>query len=204
VFRPKPLLAAAAVMAVAAVTAGCGATSKSATKTVTDHTVTVVETQATTSSTTQTSGAGSDSKVVPSVVGERLDLAESNLQTVGLRYKEIGGGVFGIVVRSNWQVCQQIPKAGDETSGAVKLVVDRPGECSTVSGGAEKTIPRLAGERLDVAESRLDDLHIAYQEIGGGLFGIVVRSNWVVCETSPGPGATAQSVKLIVDRPGNC
>jgi hypothetical protein len=57
---------------------------------------------------------------------------------------------------------------------------------------------------LDVAESKLDDLHIAYQEIGGGLFGVVVLSNWIVCETNPAPGATAQSVKLIVDRPGNC
>ena len=52
--------------------------------------------------------------------------------------------------------------------------------------------------------SRMDELHIAYQEIGGGMFGIVVRSNWVVCETSPEPGVTAQGVKLIVDRPGSC
>jgi hypothetical protein len=47
-------------------------------------------------------------------------------------------------VRSTRQVCQHVPRAGAETSGTVKLVLDRPGECSTVSG-AEKTIPRLGG-----------------------------------------------------------
>jgi beta-lactam-binding protein with PASTA domain len=185
------------------VASACGSSASGNTKTVTEKTVTVVESQPASTTDPETSTDPS-SAVVPSVVGERLDVAETKLDGLSIRYKEIGGGVFGIVVRSNWQVCQQIPKAGDETSGAVKLVVDRPGECSTVSGGAEKTIPGLAGERLDVAESKLDDLHIAYQEIGGGLFGIVVRSNWVVCETSPGAGATAESVKLIVDRPGNC
>lgn len=70
-------------------------------------------------------GCGSGSHVVPSVVGERLDLAESTVNDAGLEYEEIGGGAFGIVVRSNWTVCAQEPKAGEETSGKVKLIVER-------------------------------------------------------------------------------
>jgi hypothetical protein len=62
----------------------------------------------------------------------------------------------------------------------------------------------VIGLRLDVAESDLDDLGIAYQEIGGGVFGVIVRSNWVVCETQPSAGDKAEKVMLIVDRPGDC
>jgi hypothetical protein len=71
------------------------------------------------------------------------------------------------------------------------------------SRGGDK-VPDLVGERLDVAEDELDELGISYEEVGGGTFGIVVRSNWEVCETRPKAGATANRVKLIVDRPGNC
>jgi hypothetical protein len=74
-----------------------------------------------------------------------------------------------------------------------------------VSASAAKGVPDLVGKRLDVAESDLDDAGISYKEIGGGSFGIVVRSNWEVCETDPAGGAkTAHRVKLIVDRPGTC
>jgi hypothetical protein len=66
---------------------------------------------------------------VPDEVGERLDIAEDDLRSRGLRYTEIGGGAFGIVVPSNWTVCETRPGAGAQVKkhGAVKLIVDR--EC---------------------------------------------------------------------------
>jgi hypothetical protein len=89
----------------------------------------------------------------------------------------------------------------------VKLVIARPGECDSTTrersgGGSEASIPDLAGQRLDIAESELDDLGIAYEEVGGGTFGVIDTSAWEVCETRPAAGGAAQVVKLIVARPG--
>jgi hypothetical protein len=67
----------------------------------------------------------------------------------------------------------------------------------------EKTVPNLLGKRLDVAENTLHEAGLTYKEIGGGLFGIVVRSGWTVCETEPAPEAAIKAggrVKLIVSR----
>jgi beta-lactam-binding protein with PASTA domain len=64
-------------------------------------------------------------------------------------------------------------------------------------------VPDEVGKRLDVAESDLGDAGLTYQEIGGGALGIIVRSNWTVCQTEPAAGSTVgsgRSVKLIVAR----
>ena len=72
------------------------------------------------------SGGGAE---VPDETGERLDVAEDDLRSNNLRYKEIGGGTFGIVVRANWTVCKQKPRGGTAVSEntRIKLIVDR--EC---------------------------------------------------------------------------
>ena len=64
--------------------------------------------------------------VVPNVVHKRLDVAELMIRGRGLKIREVGGGVFGIVVKSNWIVCQTIPKAGVRvTAGSrVNLIVE--------------------------------------------------------------------------------
>jgi ABC-type glycerol-3-phosphate transport system substrate-binding protein len=63
----------------------------------------------------------------PNIVGERLDVAEVDLRDRHLRYRELGGGTFGIVVPSNWTVCEQRPAAGTQNPGRVTVIVDR--EC---------------------------------------------------------------------------
>lgn len=65
-------------------------------------------------------------KTVPDLVGDRLDVAESDLRELGLRYREVGGGAFGIVDASNWTVCETRPAAGAKTK-RVRLIVER--EC---------------------------------------------------------------------------
>ena len=68
-------------------------------------------------------------------------------------------------------------------------------------------VPSLVGQPLDVAEQRLDDLGLQSTQEGGGLFGVLVPSDWEVCATSPAadssvrPGST---VRLLIDRPGAC
>lgn len=79
------------------------------------------------------------------------------------------------------------------------------GADSGSSGGV--TVPSLAGQPLDVAEQRLDDLGLHPSEQGGGLFGVLVPSDWDVCETSPGAGsvvAPGSTVQLTIDRPDAC
>jgi serine/threonine protein kinase len=69
------------------------------------------------------------------------------------------------------------------------------------------TIPSLAGQPLDVAEQRLAGLGLRSTEEGGGIFGVLIPSDWDVCATSPPadsnvrPGSTVQ---LLIDRPGAC
>jgi hypothetical protein len=64
-------------------------------------------------------------------------------------------------------------------------------------------IPDEIGERLDVAKDDLRSAGLSTRVIGGGTFGVVVESNWSVCQTKPTPGAQVQKgtpVKLIIDR----
>ena len=68
-------------------------------------------------------------------------------------------------------------------------------------------VPSLVGQPLDVAEQRLDALGLRSSEEGGGLFGVLVPSDWNVCQTSPGPGTMVRrgsTVSLLIDRPGVC
>jgi hypothetical protein len=60
----------------------------------------------------------------PNVVGQKLDVAEKAVKAAGFASEVEGGGTFGVVVESNWTVCEQRPK-GDKK---IVLVVDR--ECS--------------------------------------------------------------------------
>jgi beta-lactam-binding protein with PASTA domain len=67
-------------------------------------------------------------------------------------------------------------------------------------GGEPHAVPDVVGNRLDVAKERLDDAGLGYETIGGGALGIVVDSNWNVCEQSPSPGRMATRVELVVAR----
>jgi hypothetical protein len=61
-------------------------------------------------------------------------------------------------------------------------------------------VPQVDGKRLDVAQEVLDDAGLDYEVIGGGVFGVIVRSNWEVCEQRPLAGKRAKSVDLVVAR----
>jgi cytoskeletal protein RodZ len=68
---------------------------------------------------------------------------------------------------------------------------------------AQRTVPGVAGQRLDVARVHLHDagyVDTDIEVIGGGTFGVIVEANWLVCSTEPSPGAPADHVRLIVDR----
>ena len=68
------------------------------------------------------------SRTVPSVRGERLDVAKAHLRDAGYGTTEtevVGGGTFGAVNESNWTVCQQEPRGGTKGAARVRIVIDR-------------------------------------------------------------------------------
>jgi len=68
--------------------------------------------------------------------------------------------------------------------------------------GEPATMPDVVGLQLATAKSDIEragyggDVDI----IGGGLFGVVDDSNWVVCEQKPAPGKSVANPRLIVER----
>jgi len=63
-----------------------------------------------------------------------------------------------------------------------------------------KRVPDVRRQRLDIAEARLDARGLGWEEVGGGTFGVVVRSHWYVREQLPRPGRKATTVRLVVER----
>ena len=82
--------------------------------------------------------------IMPSVTGEKLDVALSDIDYAGFSsdVDVVGGGTFGIVDKSNWVVCHQDPPAGTKTTKTPRLKVDRscPDEPATTNG-ASTTVP---------------------------------------------------------------
>ena len=150
-----------------------------------------------------TSGAcGGDASEVPDVVGQRLDVARSDVEDAGYDVEVLGGGLFGVVVEANWYVCEQRPVPGTTGSGSVTLVVDRSCGSATEPGSGEQTpgagagaetfvMPDLVGTVLQDAQDRLQSLgsYVLDQEDASGLGRFqVLDSNWIVCRQSPAPG----------------
>jgi hypothetical protein len=71
--------------------------------------------------------SGASTVTMPDVVGQRLDVALSDVERAGIddKVEVLGGGMFGVVDESNWTVCTQEPENGTEVSAAPRLTVDR-------------------------------------------------------------------------------
>jgi hypothetical protein len=139
-------------------------------------------------------GGSPEPRTVPDLRGDRLDVAERRLDGLGLEYERVGGGAFGIVVRSNWDVCDQTPRPGVEAA-KVTLVVDR-----SCPAPARRTfaVPDLVGTRLADAERRLARRGARFDVVR--LDGAVPPGEARVCEQEPGPGARAVEVTLYAAR----
>jgi len=138
---------------------------------------------------------GREAKPVPRVSGDRLDVAKETLDDADLGYEVIGGGAFGVVVDSHWQVCEQHPRPGRSAS-SVELVVAR----SCPQSFPRRGVPDVVGLRLDAAEAELGRRGLEYYVSSEDK--VIIRSNWTVCDQSPAPGGRADDVEveLYVDR----
>jgi beta-lactam-binding protein with PASTA domain len=140
-------------------------------------------------------GGDDEPEAVPDVRGERLDVAEERLDAAGLGYEEIGGGTFGIVVRSRWHVCDQEPKPG-RTATEVRLIVAR--HCPPPPPPPQPVVPDVVGETVAEAEDELEAEDIGYTVERWYEPEPVVRSTWLVCEQSPAGGERGRHVRLVV------
>ena len=81
--------------------------------------------------------------LMPDVTGRQLDIALTDIKTAGFEEEvEVdGGGTFGIIDKSNWDVCKQSPAAGKPVKSAPLLTVDRScdDESDSDSQSAEAT-----------------------------------------------------------------
>lgn len=90
--------------------------------------------------------------LTPKVIGKRLDIAKSDLESVGVEEEAIevvGGGTVGAIDESNWIVCDQEPEAGVELSGEPRLLIDR--NCGP-EDVFEAASPRAASPEADTAQ----------------------------------------------------
>jgi beta-lactam-binding protein with PASTA domain len=96
-------------------------------------------------------GCGSEQDaVMPDVKGKQLDVAKSAITDAGVsdEVKVDGGGTFGVIKESNWEVCAQSPAAGIVVGEAPRLTVDR--SCDDV---AVATKPAEPDERRTAADT---------------------------------------------------
>ena len=70
------------------------------------------------------------------------------------------------------------------------------------ASGEPAVMPDVVGVQLDIAKSEIERAGFGgdVEIIGGGLFGVIDDSNWVVCEQEPAPGESVADPRLIVER----
>jgi hypothetical protein len=75
-------------------------------------------------------GSPTSDPAMPDVTGKKLDVAKSDIKRAGFdgETEVLGGGTLGVVVDSNWVVCEQLPASGQPITEHPRLSVDR--ECN--------------------------------------------------------------------------
>jgi len=136
---------------------------------------------------------------VPDVVGRQLNLAEREVKKAGLRFKAVGGGLFGILDPRAWRVCDQQPRAGVKTSERVRLVAAR--NCRNFAVEDEfGRMPDVVGMNLQAAQNKLQALKFfnlhSFDATGQGRLQVLDRG-WVVVEQTPAAGTSVGSGRYI-------
>jgi len=78
---------------------------------------------------------------MPGVVGRQLDVALQDIKLAGFdgEVDVAGGGMLGIIDKSNWQVCTQSPEAGKAVTATPQVSVDRTCGTETPTSTATNT-----------------------------------------------------------------
>ena len=143
-------------------------------------------------------GGGREERVVPDVRGQRLDRAERLLADQKLDWEEEGGSELGLIVRSNWTVCEQAPAPGKLARRVVLRVAKRCPWRVTSSPNRGPLLPWLIGSNLDHAKEELDAKGISYSVETDDGDPVFVDHLWTVCWQTPDGGTRVRYVELRV------
>lgn len=126
-------------------------------------------------------GCGSDKNpVMPDVTGKNVDVAKSAIKHAGFEdeVKVDGGGVFGVIDESNWEVCDQSPVAGGAVSDTPRLTVDRSCSDEEPSGTPEPSETPSETVKPDAtASSEPDDEQILTADKSGEFAALLAVSD---------------------------
>lgn len=156
---------------------------------------------------------------MPDIVGERLDVAKSDLSAAGVsedKVEVVGGGSLGVVDESNWTVCEQAPPPGS-TAEDVRVLVNRvcvdeespegadtpattaeaPAEPPSASGDSDlMTLPNAVGMQLQLAQDTMQAAGFfvltSHDATGQNRLQVSDR-NWKVCNQIPPGGSEVSS-----------
>jgi hypothetical protein len=93
------------------------------------------------------------------------------------------------------------PNATVPQTGQTQTTPPATGSSTPTEGIPIGSVPNEVGVRLDAAERSLQSKRIPFKAIAKGTAGTPVKSNWMVCESSPAPRThleTGTTVDLIV------
>ena len=93
---------------------------------------------------------------VPSLRGQPLDVAEQRLADLGLHASEAGGGLFGVLIPADWDVCETSPAAGTSVrpGSTVRLAIDRPDVCCAVGAQLSRRATQMPATVAGSAAAR--------------------------------------------------
>lgn len=160
---------------------------------------------------------GSAAAAVPtpmSCTGKRLDVAKSDIKRAGFEDKAevLGGGTFGVLDESNWEVCEQAPAAGKPLTEAPRLTIERdcnkddvkPSEEPSPEGTVSPTPsaePTLTAATKITVDALLDKLNAA--NMGGIKLGDQFRLTGELFQSDLwGTGATGDYSVLLKAKGG--
>lgn len=126
-------------------------------------------------------GCGDSEKplVMPDVTGKQLDTALSDIKRAGIddEVEVVGGGVFGVVDKSNWTVCEQLPTAGQSPEGSPRLTVGR--ECTETGKTTSQSETDQKPDPTDSASPSAEpDESSSPQSVGGSEITVADNSDF--------------------------
>jgi len=123
----------------------------------------------------------------PAYDGMNLAYAISAAQSAGETPYDVGGGLLGILVASDWTVCFFAVDGSSVTFYAAKSCAPDPNSRSGAAPSAA-IVGTLVGKDLQTAETTLTVGRYGYAEIGGGGLGIIDPEDWTVCYATVAAG----------------
>lgn len=103
-------------------------------------------------------GCGSEKDpAMPDITGKKLDVAQSDIERAGFEdeVEVLGGGVFGVLDESNWEVCEQTPAPGMPLTEPPRLTIERDCNTDDTSSKDPSPEPEVTDSATPTAEPTL-------------------------------------------------